>query len=260
MTGPEILEVAALVAVLAVLAAVVFFRVVARRVVVFQHERGLRYVNGRFRDVLGPGPYWILPTRTSVSKIDVRPRFVTVPGQEVLTSDAVTVKITVAAKFDIADPDLAVNGIVDFGSALYTELQLAARDVVGSVDLAGLLAARAELSDRLLAAARPRAQALGLTLLEASVKDIMLAGRLREVFAEVVTAKQEGLAALERARGETAALRSLANAARMVDDNPNLLQLRLLQVLGETSGNTVVIGATAGKNVVPVKSGGQRER
>ncbi|MCA1706792.1 MAG: hypothetical protein LC808_27445 [Actinobacteria bacterium] len=55
-------------------------------------------------------------------------------------------------------------------------------------------------------------------------------------------ARAEGLAALERARGETAALRNLANAARLCADNPALLQLRLLQQLSTGSGHTVVIG------------------
>jgi len=38
---------------------------------------------------------------------------------------------------------------------------------------------------------------------------------------------------------------SLANAARMVEDNPPLLRLRLLQQVGATSGNSVVLGNTA---------------
>jgi len=64
--------------------------------------------------------------------------------------------------------------------------------------------------------------------------------------------QEQGLAALEKARGETAALRNLANAARLVEDNPALMQLRLLQSLGETSGNTVVLGMSAPGGVLPV--------
>jgi len=51
---------------------------------------------------------------------------------------------------------------------------------------------------------------------------------------------------LERARGESAALRNLANAARMLDENPSLLQLRALQALGESSGNTLLWGVPNG--------------
>ncbi len=74
----------------------------------------------------------------------------------------------------------------------------------------------------------------------------MFPGELKNIFAQVVNARKEGLAALERARGETAALRSLANAAGALDNNPGLLQLRLLQVLEKNSGNTVVLMAPEG--------------
>ena len=51
------------------------------------------------------------------------------------------------------------------------------------------------------------------------------------------------LAALERARGEHAALRSPANAARLLKDNPDLMNLRLLQALGSGGkGTTLVLG------------------
>lgn len=94
--------------------------------------------------------------------------------------------------------------------------------------------------------------AFGLRLISADVKDIMLSGKLKEIFAQVVNARQEGLAALERARGETAALRNLANAAKMIDANPNLMQLRLVQTLGESSGNTLVLGVPPQEAVVSI--------
>ena len=75
-------------------------------------------------------------------------------------------------------------------------------------------------------------------------------GEMKKAFAQVVKAQKEAQAALERARGETAALRSLANAARIMDDNPNLLQLRALQALADSSGNTLVLGLP--NNAVPL--------
>jgi hypothetical protein len=83
---------------------------------------------------------------------------------------------------------------------------------------------------------------LGLKLILADVKDMMFSGEMKKAFAQVVKAQKEGQAALEKARGETAALRNLANAARIMDDNPNLLQLRALQALAESGGNTLVLG------------------
>jgi hypothetical protein len=69
----------------------------------------------------------------------------------------------------------------------------------------------------------------------------------------VVRARQEGLAALERARGESAALRNLVNAAALVEQRPSLLQLRLLQTVGQTTGNTVVLGMSGTPPTVPLR-------
>ena len=73
----------------------------------------------------------------------------------------------------------------------------------------------------------------------------MVPSEMKRAFAGIVAARREGEAALERARGETAALRGLANAGRMLDDNPGLLQLRILQQLGASSGNTIMLGVPA---------------
>ena len=82
----------------------------------------------------------------------------------------------------------------------------------------------------------------------------MLPGELKRSFASVIVARKEGEASLERARAETAALRGLANAGRTLADNPGLLQLRILQELGASSGNTVVFGA--GDGAIPRRPGG----
>ena len=92
----------------------------------------------------------------------------------------------------------------------------------------------------------------GETQITVNLKDIMFPGELKKIFAQVVRAQKEGQAALERARGETAALRNLANAAKPVESNPALMQFRLLESLGETSGNTVVLGMSAPGGVLPV--------
>ena len=229
-----------------------FFRHGARRLTVIEYEKGLKYVSGRFRSVLEPGPYWYMPYFTTIKKLDLRPRFVSITGQEVLSSDGVTLKVSLAANFEIVDPDVAVNQVQDFENALYLELQLALREIVGTAEIDAVLSGRDELSKKLMEMTEPAITALGLHLISVDLKDIMFPGKLKEIFAQVVSAKQEGLAALERARGETAALRKLANAAKMLDDNPSLMQLRLLQSLGESSGNTLVLGVPSETIPIPM--------
>jgi regulator of protease activity HflC (stomatin/prohibitin superfamily) len=107
----------------------------------------------------------------------------------------------------------------------------------------------------LLARVQPDMAKIGINVLAVEVKDVMFAADLKRAFAEVLKAKQEGQAALERARGESAALRNLANAARVLDGNPALMNLRFLQSLtaAQNAGNTLVVGMPGG--FVPLKAG-----
>ena len=73
-------------------------------------------------------------------------------------------------------------------------------------------------------------------MLEIDLRDVMLPGDVKTAFTEVLRARAEGRAALERARGESAALRNLANAARLIEANPALMNLRLLQTMAQEPG------------------------
>jgi regulator of protease activity HflC (stomatin/prohibitin superfamily) len=113
----------------------------------------------------------------------------------------------------------------------------------------GLRFVRGRLRDE-LGAGRYRYLKAYTTVRTIDTRPVQLA---KKIFAQVVKARQEGLAALERARGETAALRNLANAAQMVERNPHLFQLRLLQVAGQQTGTTLVVGMPQGTSALPLR-------
>ena len=215
------------------------------KVTIYEFQRGLMYRRGRFERVLEPGRYWLRARDTFVQVVDARPAFVTVPGQEVLTADGVTLKLTIAAQYEIADLDTAFNKTQNAVEALYLTLQMALREIVGRAKIDELLEDRARFARGLTEIAAEPVAAFGLRLLAADIKDIMFPGELKKIFAQVVQARQEGLAALEKARGESAALRNLANAARLLAANPALLQLRTLQAVEAQPGNTLVLGVAA---------------
>jgi regulator of protease activity HflC (stomatin/prohibitin superfamily) len=231
-----------------------YIRARLQRTTVFEYERGLLYVRGRFRSLLDPGQYWIWTPSRTVTKVDARSRIAAVPGQEVLTADGIAVKVSLVAQYRVNDPVVAINGQANYETALHTELQLAIRRLVSAEPIDSLLEKRPRFAAQLTELVRDAASLLGLELVQADVKDLTLPGELKKLFTQVTKARQEGLAALERARGETAALRSLANAARLVQDNPALMQLRLLQVIGEQSGNTVVLGIPQSSAPLPIST------
>lgn len=135
---------------------------------------------------------------------------------------------------------------MNFRGGLYIVLQMALREIVGKEKIDVLIENRAGIGSKLMQLVSGKASEMGLKLICADIKDIMFPGEMKRAFAQVIKAQKEGQAALERARSETAALRSLANAARTMDDNPNLLQLRALQALADSSGNTLVLGMPNG--------------
>lgn len=213
-----------------------------RRVTVHEWEQGLLFRDGKLVDVLDAGSrrYW--QQRLFLRRIDVRPWVLLVPTQEVPTADGATVKVSVAGRVKVVDPAAFVRGSRSPVEEVYLAVQLTLRELLASLSLDDLLAGRADLGERLLAGLGDLPD-VGLAVEHLDVKDVVLPRELKSAQAEVLVARAQGLAALERARGETAALRSLANAARMAADNPAILQLRLLQQLESSSGHTVVIGS-----------------
>lgn len=223
------------------------------RTTVFEYERGLRFRRGRFKGVLGPGTYWHLGFLTQIQRLDVRPARAAVSGQEVLSADGVAVKASIIALFQITDPERALLGSDNYHMAIHSELQLALRAIASSVPIEELLRSRADIPARLKELAAPRLRTLGIELAEASLRDLTFPGELKKIFTQVIKARQEGLAALEKARGETAALRNLANAAALIERNPSLMQLRALQVLAQQPGNTLVLGMQPGATTIPLR-------
>ena len=244
------LELLWLILLAAILLLIVFRVLHIKHVIVYEYQKGLKYLKGRYAGTLDPGQYWILGTFSSIVPVDVRPEFITIQGQDVLSADGVTLKLSLAAEFQVVDANIAINQNANFRSALYLTLQMALREIVGMEKIDVLLEKRAEIGKKLMELTSGKAGELGLKLISADVKDIMFPGEMKKTFSQVVKAQKEGQAALERARGETAALRNLANAARIMQDNPNLLQLRALQTLADSSGNTLVFGLPNGP--VPV--------
>jgi len=228
-------------------------------VTVFEFERGLRYRAGRFVGSIGPGQHWISGRTGRITKVDVRPTLITVPGQELITSDGIAIKVSLLATIEVTDPATAINKAQNYVQAIYAALQVGLRQQVAGMTIENLLADRSMLGKALLEETSASAAEIGVTLSKVDVRDVMLPGDLKRAFSQELTARKEAAATLEKTRGETAALRNLANAARMVQENPALYQLRLLQMLGGTGGNTVVLGNLDGVPIRPQDKPKRRE-
>jgi regulator of protease activity HflC (stomatin/prohibitin superfamily) len=209
------------------------------RITVFAPERALEYVDGVCTRVLAPGRHKVA-RRATYHRVPVLERIVTTAPQDVLTSDGVSVRLTAAVRWKVADPQAFVETVADPAAVVYLAVQVALRDALVAVDVDALVREARLAGDTLVEAARRAGAAVGIEVVEVVVKDVMLPVELRSAYAELVTTRTRGLAQLEAARAETAALRSLANGAKLLDDHPALARLRLVQALPH--GSTVELG------------------
>lgn len=218
-------------------------------VAIHQHEVGLLYVDGAFARPLAPGRHalsmWQRQLR--VERVDMRERELQVVGQELMTRDKVSLRLNLIAKFRVRDAVLASEALKSINDAVYAEAQLAARAVVAGVDVDTLLEKRLELSEQMQGLVRERAKAWGLELIRVDVKDVVLPGDMRVLFNQVIEAEKRAAAQVIARREEVAATRSLANTARLLEQNPVLLRLKeieaLKEVVAQVPNLTVVLGA-----------------
>jgi regulator of protease activity HflC (stomatin/prohibitin superfamily) len=232
-------------------------------VTIYEYERGLEYRDGRFIQVLEAGRYrlWAWQRRRVVI-VDVRRATAQIANQKLLTSDQVTVTLNIVADYEIADPALALHTVTSYLSQFYEDVQIVARNAVGAITVDVLLEQRSELNARLLETVHPLAEGYGLRVLTVAIKDVILAPKVRDLLMKEVEARRTAAAMLIGAREEVAALRALANAAKLAADHPHLLRLRELDTVrafAGNGGNTVVVGVGGNLPVLKSNAGNGRQ-
>ncbi len=106
-----------------VLAAAAAWKQLRKEETIFDYQKGLLFHKGRFARLLDAGTYELSRKHDHVIKMDTRPVLFTVPGQEILTRDRISVKVTVGGTYAIADPHTAFSGAMSYNATLYADAQ-----------------------------------------------------------------------------------------------------------------------------------------
>ena len=219
-------------------------------VTVNEHERGLLHVQGRFVRILAPGRYAFWNTRESpvaVQAVDMRVVQTMLAGQELMTRDKVTLRLSIAIEYAIEDPAVATHAVANVRDAVYLLVQLASREFIASVSLDELLAGRDAMTRYLEEDAAVKARRFGVRVERVGVKDVVLPGEMKALLNKVIEAEKEAAANVILRREETAATRSLANTAKLMAEQPLLLRLKELDSLKEMASKLhevhLVVGA-----------------
>jgi regulator of protease activity HflC (stomatin/prohibitin superfamily) len=204
----------------------------------------VRYARGTFVAVLPSGRYWIRHAFTHTF-VDVRQRIVHLALQEVPAADGIPVRVSPTLRVAVTDPRLFVEYAQDPMAVVYLAAQLAVRERLAALTAAELTARGAFLPmGAILEATQTAGAEVGISVTDVVIKDVVLPAEIRTAALELATVQQRAAVLLEQARAETAALRSMANAAKMLDDHPALARLRLVQAAGP--GSRLVLQLTDG--------------
>jgi regulator of protease activity HflC (stomatin/prohibitin superfamily) len=213
----------------------------------------LRWVDGQLDAVLPAGRYaaWSTVRKVQFTTLDLKERQVHVSGQEVMTKDRVTLRLNVSAGFRVKDARRQALVARNPDEAIYLSMQLAVREAVTSKTLDELLAAREALAAELRPGVQARADSLGLDLLELGIKDVVLPGEMKDLLNKVIAAQKQAEANVILRREETQATRSLAQTAKVLQENPLLVRLKELEAYAELAGKVGALHVFMGQNAVP---------
>jgi len=215
-------------------------------VTIYEWEFALLYIDGQFARLLPPGRHLNLGlAKRNIYRLRRHDQFLTTSSLDVTSADKLLFRLGMTMTYEITDPRQALEAR-DHDAHLQLAVTKALTRLAADHTLDAFLSERATLDERLLALLP--SPVAGCAIKAVTITSVTLPPEIRRMVTEVERAKLEGLAALERARGEHAALRSLANAARMLKGNPELMNLRILQTLSASNGKrqpTVVLGQGA---------------
>jgi len=201
--------------------------------VVQQYERGVIFVLGKLTGAKGPGIFLVPPFVTRMIKVDLRVVTLTVPPQEVISRDNVTIKVTAVIYFYVVDPVAAVVNVMNYMQATTQIGQTTLRNVLGQSELDEILSQRNKINRELQTIIDEHTERWGVKVTAVEIKDVELPSSMQRAMAKQAEAEREKRAKIIHAQGELQASAQLAQAAQVIGSQPATLQLRYLQTLTE---------------------------
>ena len=212
------------------------------------NEKVMLFRDGELVEQLGAGNhvYWRGGPTISWKSVDLREQVEDIQGQEIMTADKVTLRVNLLLTHRLTDAVKAVSEVLDWRQTLYREAQLELRAAIGARSLEKLLADKDELGAEIKNRLAARAAEFGVTVSGVGLRDIILPGDMKTILNQVIVAEKQAQANLIRRREETAAARSQANTAKLLEQNPVLARMKELEALQEIlrgTDATFVLGA-----------------
>ncbi|MEA1964449.1 MAG: SPFH domain-containing protein [Candidatus Aerophobetes bacterium] len=211
--------------------------------IVKEYERGVIFRLGRLVGAKGPGLFFLIPIVDRMVKISLRTMNFDVQPQEVITRDNVPVKVNAVIYFRVMDSSKAVVSVENFRFATLQIAQTTLRGVVGEIELDDLLSRREKLNERLQTIIDDQTDPWGIKVSVVEVKEVEIPDTMKRAMARQAEVERERRAKIINAQGEYQAAEKLSQAAKIISEYPQALQLRYLQTLSDiaTEQNSTIV-------------------
>src|SRR6202522_1352147 len=236
--GREVIPVGAVVAVIVILVILGLIAAARSFKVVQQYEKGIIYRFGRVESqLLEPGLVFIRPIGDRVEKVNMQIIAMTVPAQEGITRDNVSVRVDAVVYFRVVDPIKATVNVQNYMFAISQQAQTSLRSIIGQSEMDQLLAERESVNRELRRIIdEPTEGPWGIRVERVEIKDVSLPEGMKRSMSRQAEAERERRARIITADGEYQAPKRLGARANVVARDPAALQLRLLQTVVEVAG------------------------
>ncbi|MGZ8203949.1 MAG: slipin family protein [Burkholderiales bacterium] len=208
-----------------------------------EYERGVVFMLGRFYKVKGPGLVVVIPAIQQMVRVDLRTVVMDVPSQDVISRDNVSVKVNAVVYFRVMDPQKAIIQVANYYEATSQFAQTTLRAVLGKHELDEMLAERDKLNFDIQQSLDIQTDAWGIKVANVEIKHVDINETMVCAIAQQAEAERTRRAKIIHAEGEQQAAEKLLEAARMLAQQPEAMQLRFLQTLSAIAGdksNTIV--------------------
>ncbi|MBK1732494.1 hypothetical protein CKO41_11980 [Thiococcus pfennigii] len=202
-----------------------------------EYERAVVFTLGRFTSVKGPGLIFVIPVIQQMVKVDLRVIVMDVPSQDVISRDNVSVKVNAVVYFRVIDPERAIIQVEDYLAATSQLAQTTLRSVLGQHELDEMLAERDKLNDDVRKILDSQTDAWGIKVANVEIKHVDLDESMIRAIARQAEAERSRRAKVIHAEGEEQAAEKLMQAARILAQQPQALQLRYLETLTAVAGD-----------------------
>jgi regulator of protease activity HflC (stomatin/prohibitin superfamily) len=202
-----------------------------------EYERGVVLTLGRYTGTKGPGLIILIPVVQRMLRVDLRVNVMDVPPQDVISRDNVSVRVNAVVYFRVVEPDKAMLQVADFYQATSQLAQTRLRSVLGQHELDEILAKRESINHSLQQILDEATDPWGIKITTVEIKDVDLNDSMVRAIARQAEAERERRAKVIHAEGEMQAAEKLRDAAAMLSQQPQALQLRYLQTLADISNN-----------------------